>query len=115
MEENISDSIQIVIKDKELPQKLNIKKHKKLETVVRQKNYYYLHLNDAQPLQKNNEGKQENFLKTRYIENLSDINDASSKIIYSDDDSKSFKTDGLGSEPSDSDTDDDIYKNIIEI
>ncbi len=114
MEENNSDSIQIVIKDQELPQKLNIKKHKKLETVVRQKNYYYLHLNDAQPLQKNNAGNPENLLKARYIENLSDINSTSNKIIYSDDDAKSFKTDGLGSEPSDSDTDDDIYKNIID-
>ena len=123
MEENkIDNNVKIVIQN-DTPDINN-----NLEKLMRQKSYYYTHSEnnniDISGLETNrNTDAQEQshiipqppprqslhsaILKKRYIENIEDIDTSYRK--YTEDDSKSFVSDGLGSEPSDSGTENDLY------
>ena len=113
-ENNIDDAVKLVIQND--PLETN---NDNLEKLMRQKNYYYSHIshnnenlfNISEPLVPSEppappSTTQPTILKKRYIENIAEI-DTSYK--RNEDDSKSFVSDGLGSEPSDSGTESDIY------
>ncbi|MBM94061.1 MAG: hypothetical protein CMF51_04860 [Legionellales bacterium] len=111
-ENNIDNTVKLVIQND--PLDIN---NENLEKIMRQKNYYYTHIshNDAtspRPTELPSLSHvappptQPTILKKRYIENIAEI-DTSYK--HREDDSKSFVSDGLGSEPSDSGTENDIY------
>lgn len=79
-----------------------------LEKLIRQKNYFYTHTssNETTPPETPDPPPQR-MLKQRYIENITNI--ITEKSTKQDDETKTFVSDGLGSEPSDSDTENDLY------
>ena len=79
-----------------------------LEKLIRQKNYFYTHTSSTETTPPETpENPPQRMLKKRYIENITNIIAGKSK--QPEEDTKTFVSDGLGSEPSDSDTENDLY------
>jgi len=109
MQENNSENIKIIIDNEDIPNTNN------LEKMLRQKTYYYAHshLPLSETTSQNTPEKEPSMLlKKRYFENLSIINPENSKEFKKDEDTKTFISDGLGSEPSDSETENDLYDEL---
>ena len=108
MQENnsqLEENIRIVIDNEEKPNTDN------LEKILRQRKYYYDHTysNEVSPSHTPEQMFSPRLLKKRYIENLSSIVTDNITAGKKEDDTKTFISDGLGSEPSDSDTENDLY------
>ena len=78
-----------------------------LEKLIRQKNYFYSHTSSRETTPPETPPMPKRMLKQRYIENITNI--ITEKPHQADEDAKTFVSDGLGSEPSDSDTENDLY------
>ena len=78
-----------------------------LNSMLKIKNMLYNHFNNYTP----NAAAKANpkpLLQARYIENLTDISEEKHKSVYSDNEKETNQSDCMGSEPSDSDTSDDL-------
>lgn len=83
-----------------------------LEKLLRQKNYFYSHTSSTETTPPESpENPPARMLKQRYIENITNIitKNTNETPKHTDEDAKTFISDGLGSEPSDSDTENDLY------
>ena len=119
-EDSNEDNIKIIINSDTIENRSN------LEKLVRQKTYYYAHASSTEttPPTSPQQTPPTRILKKRYIENLTNIITDSkknsppnnikeiSRSPQNDDDAKTFISDGLGSEPSDSGTENDLYDEL---
>ena len=121
MQENNSskEQIQIIINDANDSTIDTNDTTKQLEKVFRQKKYYYTHTSSTETTPSkttptDSPEQTTRMLKKSYIENLSNIITDSDKLneLNREDDTKTFISDGLGSEPSDSDTSNDLFDDM---